>query len=140
MLRCLSVLSLFVLSFPSCYAQISMECERYRVLDGQKTDRSIHRFGMDKSRSTIAYQRTPGVQWRLESPAAFKVSWASPDGLRAVGTLIMSGDRELRLFGPVYVVDLDFSRPQARMESFGGSIDLDEVLENPWRVSCRRTN
>lgn len=121
-------------------AQTSMECERYRVKGSLKTERSFHRFEVDQNRSTVKYQKLSGQPWLIPSPTALPVTWSSPDSLRAVAMFVASQPQEQRLLGPVYVVDLDFARPRARLESFGGAADLDEVVSDPWKLECRRLN
>jgi hypothetical protein len=117
-----------------------MECERYQVNGSAKTDISIHRFEMNKIGFTVRYQRTSGRPWLIDSPATLTVSWSSSDGLRAVAIIVANPPPEQRLLGPVYVADLDFGRPRLRLESFGGTVDLDEVVNDPWRIECRRLN
>jgi len=139
-MRCVVLTTVLLLRCLPGHTQPSMECERYQVKGNLKTERSVHRFEMDKSRSTIRYKLAAGQVWLLQSPAALSVSWSSPDGLRAVAMLVDSQHPEQRLLGPAYVVDLDFGRLRLRMESFGGAMDLDEVVDNPWKFECRRLN
>jgi hypothetical protein len=121
-------------------AQTSMECERYQITGSLKTDSSLHRFELDKSKSTISYRKISGQSWLAPSPTTFPAVWSTPDGLRAVATYVASPHPKQSLVGPVYVVDLDFSTPRVRMESFGGVIDFSEVVSSPWKIECRRLN
>jgi hypothetical protein len=122
-------------------AQTSMQCERYQVKGGLKTERSFHRFEMDKTRSSLRYERVSGHPWIITHRSDLSVTWSSRDGLRVVAVLVaplQQDDQPLQ--GPVYVADLDFGKPRVRIEAFGGAIDLDEVLNDPWKIECRRLN
>ena len=118
-----------------------MECERYRVDGGSaKQDRSFHRVTIDSSRTFLLYEQTNGARWHFPSPTRIPVVWSSNDSLRVVATWVARQGQGNELQGPVYVVDLDFSRLRLRVETFGGPIDFDQILSDPWRLECRRLN
>lgn len=121
-------------------AQTSLECERYRIERDMKAERSVHRFSLDKTRAFIDYENTSGKPWLLPSPARLQVTWVAQDGLRAVAAVASPQSPSSTLQGLFFVADVHFGRPRLRVESFGGLVDLDEVVRDPWKLECRRLN
>jgi hypothetical protein len=138
--RCVVLTTSLLLCCLPSRAQTSMECERYQVAGDLKTERSVHRFELNRGRSAVTYEVVSGRSWLPQSPTALSVSWSSRDGLRAVAIVVAAPPQEQRLQGSVYAVDLDFGIPRVRVESFGGAADLDEVVNDPWKIECRRLN
>ena len=122
-------------------AQVALECERYWIGEGTtKIDRSMHRFTLDPSRKVLKYENISGQPWIFPASAEMSVSWSSQDGLRVVSAWIAPSREGGSMEGPVHIADLDFSRLRIRVETFGGVIDFDQVISDPWKLECRRLN
>ena len=130
-----------VLCLPASYAQTAMECERYRVEPGSnKLDRSFHRVSVDGTKKVLRYEQASGSPWFFPTPIRIPITWASKDGLRVVATWIAGPGQGNEMQGPVYIADVDFSKLRIRVETFGGLIDFDQVIQDPWKFECRRLN
>ncbi len=137
----LIVQAALVLWLPVSHAQTSMECERYRVEAGSsKLDRSFHQFAIDGMAKLLRYERISGQPWFFPTSVSMPITWTSRDGLRVVSTWVAGQGQGSEMQGPVHVADIDFSKLRIRVDTFGGLIDFDQVIHDPWRFECRRLN
>jgi hypothetical protein len=133
---------LLVASGPSFAARI-LECERYTVSTSQaaKQNRTIFTLTYFQEKSVVVYTKKTGPEWFLPSGTSLSVFWESDDGLRVVASWIDKNyGKEDKVFSPVHVVDIDFSRPQYKAEAYGGLIDFDPVISDPWKQECSRVD
>ncbi len=119
-------------------AQTSMECERYQIgKEGTKAERSTHRFTILTRKSSLKYQHVSGRLWYFPTEVTMPITWQSNDGHRIVATWIAPASGNGHFLGPVHVTDIDFSTQRLNVKTFGGLIDLDPVVQDPWNYDCR---
>lgn len=129
-----------VLACTDASAGKSLECERYIVKGQQKSERSFYRLAYDPATSALTYTYVSGLRiGRIPSPTSFKAVWVSSDSLRVVGQWVAAdyGSNQER-WSPIYVLDVDFSKPMFKLQGFGGFADFDTMEVDPWKLECRR--
>lgn len=68
-----------------------------------------------------------------------KIIWKAKDNLRAVVQWIAADyGKDERRWSPVFIMDIDFHKPNSKMESYGGFADFSEVISSPWKIECSR--
>ena len=79
-------LALILALFPAttALADKTMECERYKVANNQKTERTIFRFTLAAGKSSLRYTKISGLEWFLPSGSMLEAIWKSADELRIV--------------------------------------------------------
>ncbi len=116
-----------------------MECETYRVKDSQKTDRTVFTLTLNPDKSQLLYRKASGPDWMIPDGTKLDVIWKSKDQLRCVAKWIdtrYEGDE--KVWHPVFIFDVDFSKPRFSGKPVGGFADFDEIVEDPWKYEYRR--
>lgn len=135
----LLLLLLCVTTFAS--AAKSIECDRYRVVGGLKQDVSMFRFTLQPDRAALLYTTISGQNVFIPSGTRLEPLWVSKNGLRVVAYEKASdyGSSKKR-WSPITVFDVDFANPNYSQTAYGGFADFDEVVVNPWKHDCKRTD
>ena len=124
-------------------AQVSMQCERYRVEEGVagKIDRTIFTIAFTPTKDHLTYQKTSGPDWIIPNTCDLTLIWKSKDQLRFVAQWIDTRyGADDKVWHPVIVFDFDFSSPRYSVKTVGGFSDFDESIFDPWKSECRRLN
>lgn len=132
-------MAMALFSVENVLAEKTVECERYKVTNSLKEERTIFRFTLSAETSTLRYTKLFGPEWFLPSGSALQPIWISSDGLRVVAHWRAQdyGINKQR-WSPVYVVDIDFGGPDFRDASYGGFADFSEIISSPWKQECKR--
>jgi hypothetical protein len=132
-------LALSLFSTTIAFADKTMECERYKVTNNQKAERTVFRFALTARKSTLRYTKVSGPEWFLPSGTLLEPIWKSSDEIRVVAHWIAQdyGINKER-WSPVYISDIDFGKPDFRDASYGGFADFSEVISSPWKQECKR--
>lgn len=131
---------LATLATSAAWSQAAMECERYQVGGNEKIEWSKHRFSVSSDRRFVEYSHLSGPRWALGRTDRLPVVHSSKDGLRVVASKVDSTTPLHPMLGPVFVHDLDFASGRVGLSTFGGVVDFDPVVHDPWTVRCRRLN
>lgn len=124
----------------SCQASSKqIECERYKVAEQRKIERSVAVIHTSPNEDALEVAQAASHDWPAPDGAVFNIRWKSDSGLRQIGEWIATdyGDNNKR-WSPVYLIDVDFSRPMTRRHSLGGFSDHDKLISDPWFTECRR--
>lgn len=120
---------------------VAMECETYRVEGNRKADRTIFTLRHDPDNNQISYHKISGPDWVVPNGTKFNVMWKSKDSLRFVVSWIDDRyENDDKAWHPVFLLDLDFSKPRFSIKTAGGFVDFDEVISDPWKFEFRRTD
>lgn len=120
-------------------AQVTMECERYRVKEGRKVDRTIFTIAFSPGKDHLVYQKTGGPDWIIPNTCDLPLIWKSEDQLRFVAKWIDARyGADDKVWHPVIIFDFDFSSLRYSVKTVGGFSDFDEVISDPWQSECRR--
>jgi len=120
-------------------AQVTMECERYRVKEGLKADRTIFTVAFSPGEDHLTYQKTAGPDWMVPNTCDLPLIWKSKDQLRFVAKWIDTRyGADDKVWHPVIIFDFDFSSLRYSVNTVGGFSDFDEVISDPWKSECRR--
>jgi len=120
-------------------AQVSMQCERYRVSDGQKVDRTLFTIAFTPKKDHLSYEKISGPDWVIPNECDLDLIWKSKDRLRFVAKWIdKSYENDDEAWHPVYIFDFDFGSLEYSVETAGGFSDFDEVIYDPWKCECKR--
>ena len=139
-MRILTITILILLSDQS-FAEVSLQCERYTVKENKKHDRTIFTLSLFPEHNKLIYKLVSGPNWFLPSESELAVLWKSSDGLRAVVTwLDKKYEKDNKVWHPVYILDVDYSKPRYKMEHYGGFSDFSELVSSPWKQECKRLN
>ena len=141
------IIILLLFTTTNVFAEKSLQCERYReVHQGDslyskkvKEDRTVFTLTFSPEKQSVTYKKLSGPEWVISSGTILKIIWKAKNDLRVVAFWINS-DSEIndRLFGPVYIFDIDFQRPKYEIETYGGVADYSPVLFSPWEQECLR--
>lgn len=137
---CLLFGVLAMLATSAAWSQAAMECERYKASSNEKAEWSKHRFSLSSDRRFVEYAHLSGPRWAFSRTDRLTVVHSSNDGLRVVASKVDSTTPWNPMLGPVFVHDLDFASGRVALATFGGVVDLDSVVSDPWTVRCRRLN
>ena len=120
-------------------AQVTMECERYRVKEGLKVDRTIFMIAFSPGEDHLTYQKTAGPDWIIPNTCDLPLIWKSEDQLRFVAKWIDTryGAHD-EVWHPVIIFDFDFSSLRYSVKTAGGFSDFAEVISDSWKSECRR--
>ena len=133
------ILSALFLTTNLLAATKSMQCERYRMENGIKTDRTFFSLIYNTDSKEVRYEQKEGKEWLVPNGTEFEVTWNSDDDLRVVCKWI---DKTYGSVGkswhPIYIIDVDFSDPRFEYETFGGFSDFDTIISDPWKFECKR--
>jgi hypothetical protein len=82
-----------------------MQCERYVVRDGVKSDRTVFVLTLSED-AAVRYRKLTGPEWFLPSGSVLRPVWTSADQLRVVATwLAPDYGKKSERWSPVYVLD-----------------------------------
>ncbi|WP_130413171.1 hypothetical protein [Fluviicoccus keumensis] len=123
------------------FADKTIECERYKVLNNKKTEGRVFRLNLAAEQPTLRYMKVSGSDWFLPSESLLQILWKSPDELRVVAEWKAQdyGVNKER-WSPIYILDIDFGKPDFRDASYGGLADFSEIISSPWKQECKRTD
>ncbi|MDO8344053.1 MAG: hypothetical protein Q7T48_12700 [Cellvibrio sp.] len=129
---------LMAFSIPS-FADKTLQCERYTVQENKKKDWTVFTLTLSQTKSAVLYKKVSGPDWFLPSDSEMTIIWKAKDNLRAVVQWIASkyGEDKSR-WSPVYIMDIDFQKPNYKMENYGGFADFSELIYSPWKQECSR--
>ena len=137
----LIALVLLVASATPGFGQKTIQCERYRVQKGQKQDWTIFTLTISPEKSIVSYKKVSGPDWFMTPKASLQILWKSRDNLRVVAYWLNEKyGKDERVWHPVYIIDIDFSKPRFKMETYGGFSDFDQLISSPWEYECKRTD
>ena len=71
-------------------ARVTMECERYRVQEGRKVDRTIFTIAFSPENDHLTYRKGSGPDWIIPNETDLELIWKSKDELRFVAKWIDS--------------------------------------------------
>lgn len=121
------------------FAEVTLECNRAKVIGYNITDWTFFTLSFSPENQKILYKKISGPEWFLPSGSELSVLWKSDDGLRAVVTwLDKNYGKDNKLNHPVYIMDIDYSKPRYKMEHYGGINDFAEPSSSPWTQQCKR--
>ena len=120
-------------------AQVTMECERYRVKEGRKIDRTIFTIAFSPGRDHLSFQKTSGPDWIIPNTSDLRLIWKSKDQLRFVAKWVDARyEVDDKVWHPVMIFDFDFSSLRYSVKTVGGFSDFDEIISDSWKCECRR--
>jgi len=123
------------------FAEVALECERYTVKENKKSDRTIFTLSFTPENQRIIYKKISGPEWFLPSGSELSILWKSKDGLRAVATWLNKDyEKDNKVWHPVYIMDIDYSKSRYKTEHYGGFSDFSELVSSPWKKECKRLN
>lgn len=123
-------------------ADPSLRCERYKLENGEITNRTEFHLDLDRDASVLQYRRIEGDPWFLPQQRNLDAIWIADDSLRVVAYWEASdyGENSER-WHPIIIFDVDFARPRYRVTGHGGFADFSESVAAPeWKRRCERTN
>jgi len=117
----------------------TMQCETYRVENGKKTERTIFTFSFESKKSHVSYRKKSGPDWIIPNEAELEVIWKSENDLRMVVKWMDNKyEKDEKAWHPLFVFDIDFSKPCFKVDSFGGFSDFDIIVSDPWKFEYKR--
>ena len=137
------LIAILFLASTNSFADKTLQCERYTLKGGTPTkqDRTIFTFSFSPENQTVKYKKISGPDWFLPSTATLTPVWKSKDNLRVVVYWLDKDYERLdTAWAPVYILDLDYKKPRYRVETYGGFGASDEVIYDPWKQDCQRTD
>jgi hypothetical protein len=135
------ITAMLLLLSTQAFAEVTLECERYTVKENKKSDWTIFTLSFVPENQNIIYKKISGPEWFLPSGSELSVLWKSEDGLRAVVTWLNEDyGKDNKVWHPVYIMDIDYSKPRYKMEHYGGFSDFSELVSSPWKQECKRLN
>lgn len=137
----LLITAMILLFSTQVFAEITLECERYTVKENKKSDWTTFTLSFSPEHQKIIYKKISGPDWFLPSGSELSVLWRSDNGLRAVVTWQNKDyGKDNKVWHPVYILDVGYSKPRYKMENYGGFSDFDELISSPWKQECKRLN
>lgn len=122
----------------------SMQCERYQVSETSGLKEHVFAYSITadfkENSLTIDLTKEPETDTTGQFPIAvgsdWRVIWQSDDQMRVVALVTRYSDNFFD--SPVMILDVDFAKVRSRHREAGGFIDLDEVVNDPWKYECAR--